>query len=433
MATYFTDFSSYTAGVAPTGWTERWDTAGSWLVVANVGFGGTKNGLQYTPGTAARHGLSWDVLDADAGRADIEFVYRWQSSVGGAGATNDVRVFARGSGVDATTQANMYTIGSTNTVLRFTKYVAGTGTTTDSAGGGLVANTWYWTRARINGSTIQQRVWADGTTEPTTWAQTVTDTSITGVGWAGVYLSVLASTRMTYDRIGVATAGGTAPTAASAVTVSAGGDVTVAAGAAVSLTASATPTSTGTVATRQWTQVSGPTLTLSGATTATVTFTPAAANKYVLRFTATDTLGGSGTDTATVYVVGTGDSRPTGTPANSGWAAVGAASVDAALADESTATYAESGDNPQGQSFTVDLAPTPAGPKTVYYSLVDSAATPAGAVLVEFLSAGAVVASWNETVGGTLLSQTRVLTDTQNAAVTDPNNIQLRFTATTTA
>jgi hypothetical protein len=93
-----------------------------------------------------------------------------------------LRVFARGSGVDATTQANGYSVGPTNTVLRFVKYVAGTSTTTDAAGGAVTANAWYWSRVRVNGSTIQQKMWPDGTTEPTTWAQTITDTQVTGPG-----------------------------------------------------------------------------------------------------------------------------------------------------------------------------------------------------------------------------------------------------------
>jgi hypothetical protein len=381
MATYFTDFSTYTAGVAPTGWTERWDTAGSWQVVAGVGFGGSQ-GLQYVPGTSARHGLSWDVLDADPDRDNIEFLYRWSSTVGGASATNDVRVFARGSGVDATTQANGYSVGPTNTVLRFVKYVAGTSTTTDTAGGALTANAWYWSRVRINGSTITQKMWADGTTEPTTWAQTITDTSVTGVGWAGVFITVLAATRMTYDQISIATAGATAPAGVPALTVSAGSDVTAPAGQAVTITGTAT-SSAGTIATRAWTvasYVGGAAWGLTGGTTATVTFT----------------------------------------------------SPEAALADESDTTWVEAA-NPAGASILVDLAPAPVGAKTVNYRVQLDPTTPGtGTWLVEYLSSGVVRASKNVTATTSgVVAGTLVLTDTQNATVTDPNNHQLRFTATT--
>jgi hypothetical protein len=433
MATYFTDFSTYTAGVAPTGWTERWDTAGSWQVVAGVGFGGSQ-GLQYVPGTSARHGLSWDVLDADPDRDNIEFLYRWSSTVGGASATNDVRVFARGSGVDPNTQANGYSVGPTNTVLRFVKYVAGTSTTTDTAGGALTANAWYWSRVRINGSTITQKMWADGTTEPTTWAQTITDTSVTGVGWAGVFITVLAATRMTYDQISIATAGATAPAGAPALTVSAGSDVTIPAGQTATITGTAT-SSGGTIATRAWTlasYVGGAAYTLSGGTTATVTFTPASPGKYTLRYTVTDSLGGTGSDDVTVYATTATEARPIATVSSAGWTAVGASSPELALADESDTTWVEAA-NPAGASILVDLAPAPVGAKTVNYRVQLDPATPGtGTWLVEYLSSGVVRASKNVTATTSgVVAGTLVLTDTQNATVTDPNNHQLRFTATT--
>lgn len=427
MATYFTDFSTQTAGVAPTGWTERWDTAGSWTVAANAGFGGAKNGLQYVPGTAAPHGLSWDILDADTGRADIEFVYRWKSSVGGVSAANDVRVFARATGATAA-EANGYAVGPVNTVLRTATYIAGVKTDTNATGGAVTADVWYWSRVRINGSTIQQKMWADGTTEPTTWAQSITNTQVTGVGWAGVFLGVLAATRMTYDCLGVGTAGATAPTAGAAtVTVSAGNDQSVAPSSPVTLTGTASTTS-GTISARAWSQLAGPTVTLSGASTATATFTPTVADEYTFRFTATDSNGGSASDDVTVFVTSAGEARPTATVTPGAWTAVGASTLHAALADESAATYAESVDNPSGASFTVDLAPSTTGAKTVNYTLIASAA-PGGSVLVEYLSAGVVVASWNETVSTTTVTQSRVLTATQNANVTDPLNHQLRFTA----
>src|SRR5206468_10478500 len=87
MATFFTDFTEYAVGTI-TGWTERWDTAGSWTFVANAGQGGAKNGLQYAPGTAAKHGLSWDAVPSDATSADVDIWWRFSSSVGGAGSAN---------------------------------------------------------------------------------------------------------------------------------------------------------------------------------------------------------------------------------------------------------------------------------------------------------------------------------------------------------
>jgi hypothetical protein len=430
MATYFTDFSPYTTGAAPTGWTERYDTTGSWQVVAGAGLNGS-NGLQYVPGTAARHGLSWDTVDADPGRNEIEIWYRFQSSVGGAGTANDNRVFGRASGADSAT-ANCVIAGPVNTVLRTTSIVAGTGTDTNAAGGTLVALAWYQARVRMSGGTVTTRIWADTSTEPTSWAQTVSGVPVTGVGWAGAYLSVLASTRMTYDAIGIGTAGATAPSSAPAVTVAAGSDVTTQPNAAVTLTGTAT--STGTITTRRWDQQSGPSLgTNPLSTTATLAFTPTVAGKYVLRFTATDSLGGSGQDEVTVFVTSTTESRPSATISAGTWTAVGAASLHAATADESATTYAESVDNPAGAAMMLDLDPAPAGNKTLSYSLQDSAATPAGTYLMELIQqpAGTVVASWNETIATTtVLSQDRVLTATENARISDPNNLAVRITGT---
>jgi len=49
-------------------------------------------------------------------------------------------------------------------------------------------NTFYWMRARIVGSTISVRMWADGNAEPGTWNETATDgTPITGPGRFGLY------------------------------------------------------------------------------------------------------------------------------------------------------------------------------------------------------------------------------------------------------
>jgi RHS repeat-associated protein len=55
-----------------------------------------------------------------------------------------------------------------------------------STAGTLTADTAYWIRFRVQGSTLSARYWQDGTTEPTTWTVTVTDTSISGPGTAGI-------------------------------------------------------------------------------------------------------------------------------------------------------------------------------------------------------------------------------------------------------
>src|SRR5215210_1695634 len=207
--------------------------------------------------------------------------------------------------------------------------------------------------------------------------------------------------------------GSTGPTA------DAGAAQTVTAGAVVTLSGSDSP---------------GAGTTLTGAATATATFTAATAGEYTFRYRVTDSTGAFTDATTTVYATAA-EARPTGTVSAGVWTAGGgAASLHAALADESDATFALAV-NPNASSFTVNLAPSPVGAKTVTYRLqVDPAATGAtGTVLVEYLNGnGAVVASWNENITTTAATFTHALTDTQNANLTDPNNHQLRFTGTAT-
>ena len=288
MTQLYFDWAGYATGVQPTGWTERFDSAGSWQVVAGVGVGGT-NGLQYIPGTAARHGLSCDALD---GVADLEIAYRFISTVGGTGTSNDNRVFARGSGADGTTNTGVV-VGPVNTILRTIQYVNGAATTTDAAGGGLVANSPYWARVKISGTSVQQRIWADGTAEPTTWAQTVTNTTVTAGGWAGVFLSVLASTKMTYDCIGFGWNGDSAPTqslvAKPTATISIDKVSNVEPGDTVTITLGGVA-NTGSIVSRTLTQTAGPSVVLTTVDDLTRTFeAPANLSGTTLTFSTTTT------------------------------------------------------------------------------------------------------------------------------------------------
>ncbi|WP_206606287.1 glycosyl hydrolase family 18 protein [Steroidobacter cummioxidans] len=91
-------------------------------------------------------------------------------------------------------------------------------------------------------------------------------------------------------------------------TANAGPDRSVSPGAAVSLQGSGTD-SDGSIASYRWTQTSGPTVTLNGATSATATFTApqvTTSTSLTFRLTVTDNLGATGTDDVTV-VVSTGN------------------------------------------------------------------------------------------------------------------------------
>src|SRR5206468_8730426 len=63
------------------------------------------------------------------------------------------------------------------------KVVNGTTSTLASVPGGQQLTTAkQWLRLRVSGSTIQFKVWTDGTTEPAAWQSTSTDTSVTAPG-----------------------------------------------------------------------------------------------------------------------------------------------------------------------------------------------------------------------------------------------------------
>jgi hypothetical protein len=65
------------------------------------------------------------------------------------------------------------------------KTVAGTSTTLVSATFTPTLGTFYWIRGRVQGSNLYAKIWQDGTSEPSAWTLTTSDTSITGAGGYG--------------------------------------------------------------------------------------------------------------------------------------------------------------------------------------------------------------------------------------------------------
>ena len=71
--------------------------------------------------------------------------------------------------------------------IAFFKNVGGTKTTVTSVAFTPTSGTFYWLRFVVQGSAIQIRHWADGSSEPSTWDINTTDTSITAAGKVGLY------------------------------------------------------------------------------------------------------------------------------------------------------------------------------------------------------------------------------------------------------
>lgn len=76
----------------------------------------------------------------------------------------------------------------------------------------FAANTWYWLRARVSGTTVQYKAWADGSPEPGSW-QSATSSTVNGAGFAAIGSWQGTGTRY-YSHVGIGTNGDSAPTSA---------------------------------------------------------------------------------------------------------------------------------------------------------------------------------------------------------------------------
>jgi len=133
--------------------------------------------------------------------------------------------------------------------------------------------------------------------------------------------------------------------------VNAGSDQTIDAAGAAAISATATG-GTGSK-TYAWTIVSGGTGTFGSSTAATTTFTPSAAGTYVLRCTVTDDSGSASDD---VTITATARRYLASIASSTGWTATGG-TVQAVLADTSSATYVTSPGNPTGALIDGTLQP----------------------------------------------------------------------------
>jgi hypothetical protein len=200
----------------------------------------------------------------------------------------------------------------------------------------------------------------------------------------------------------------------------------------VSLVGTASSDPDGTISTYAWTQLSGAAVTLSGAATATATFTPATPGVRVFQLEVTDNLGATDTDTCTVYVYST-VVRPDSTPTPGLWTETGGAgSIHAALADESDATFTSSPNDPNNSSVVIGLPPMAPGSVTFPIRVDMSAASPAATLLVELLdgtNSDAVVGSEQFNLTTSIVNEVFDLSSAENAAWTNRRIPKIRITA----
>jgi hypothetical protein len=127
-----------------------------------------------------------------AARSDSELLtsYQWSSNT----ALTYFSVYLRGSGgwQNAYRPKTGYglQLQSNSGTVTVQKNVASTTSTIQSVTGGQAVTTAkQWLRLRVSGSTIQFKIWTDGSTEPTAWKSSNTDTTVTATGQ--VFLSVV--------------------------------------------------------------------------------------------------------------------------------------------------------------------------------------------------------------------------------------------------
>jgi hypothetical protein len=166
------------------GWTERWNTT-------EGSFASTGGNLRITKtGETNTYGVSWNTIDADADRDEVEVLAKVRfTTQASAGAL--VGIFARGSGITSSRHLIVSYLASAGNVgsdvFQLYSIITETGNEDNDTltGRSNEANIWYWMRLRISGTTAISKVWKDGDVEPD-WQLTVT-TTITAAGWVGVY------------------------------------------------------------------------------------------------------------------------------------------------------------------------------------------------------------------------------------------------------
>lgn len=218
MAQYSTDFSEYTLSSAPSDWTNRWNTTGNThQVVAGGGIRGKVYSIATT--TADESGFSWNDIDADGNRANVEILMRAQSNDATKNPT--LAAFARGSGASGAEYTVYGRVRGDTDLLGCAQIRAGAGTTpgtgTPSSSYTPVADTWYWMRMQLTTDGINQnyfkvRIWTGALSdEPGTWPVDASSTwvDLVSPGWVGIFSREAQTVLVDYFAVG--TGGDAAP------------------------------------------------------------------------------------------------------------------------------------------------------------------------------------------------------------------------------
>jgi fibronectin type 3 domain-containing protein len=179
-------------GADGSAWPGVWTTttAGGGAVDTRAGAGAMTVGT--TSGSNARAVLGAGDAVADA---DVVTRFRWSTTT----ATSYASLYLRGSGgwQNGYRPSTGYGVQltSSSTTVAVQRNVGGVLTTLATPVGLARTTAPQWVRFRVEGSTLRLRTWLDGTTEPTTWTWSGTDTAVTAPG--RLHLSVNRSSTST--------------------------------------------------------------------------------------------------------------------------------------------------------------------------------------------------------------------------------------------
>ncbi len=193
MAEWYTDFSEYSTGSAPSDWTERWETT---LVAPEVvdtwgEYGDTSLELA-GGGTFGWYALSWDDIGSAVGDVDILAKFQVPSTLSYPG--RYVSLIARGGGSDGSEDGIVLFFYPYYTEVygRLYAIVNGSFTWLGSNLYPTSPGSTFWMRLNVTGSSgsisVKAKIWDDASSEPASWDEETTSTASLSTGWVGAGL-----------------------------------------------------------------------------------------------------------------------------------------------------------------------------------------------------------------------------------------------------
>lgn len=288
-------------------------------------------------------------------------------------------------------------------------------------------------------TTIRGRSWKTGTSEPSTWQVSTTDSTsglqVAGSPVIGTFTSSSATNgpfTISFDNLSVQQVGNTPPT------VNAGADLTISAAGNVPVSDASATDPDGFISTIAWTCTAAPpgvtpsAVVINSASTASPTFViPNTAGRYTFDMAATDNGGTTVHDTKNVFWPQTNVYATAVDTVGSGWALFGGGDTVTNLNDALDTTGEDSPASTAGSEndLTLVLAPLIANPASFeadVRAVLTSAATGA-AFVVKLVDQGVTRKTWTKTSDLSTSTFTSVctLTSAEIATITNWNDLRL--------